>query len=248
MDLVWWKLEMESKHLLNQNKQTLIRNQLPELCSKLQFCFTQISFNFVSTSIDRHRPGAEFNFRLNLLRSVIPKQEFNYTSKGLLINSYLTKIDSLDSRDFSNSFSDLISTEATMNSGEMVWIVLSKGRVGSYRAVSTSPSGQLKTEKPTFVVTRRTNDHMNGEAKTFIACTELFYFSVRFSPFRFSFHRHFPHDYIFGSAARKGIKQIDIFFSSFRQSFSIVRKIATTVNSTARLMQNRNETKTFELC
>lgn len=106
---IWFdgNLEMESKHSLNQNKQILIRNQLPELCSKLQFRFTQISFNFVSTSIDRHRPGAEFNFRLNLLRSVIPTQEFNYTSRGLLINSYLTKIDSLDARDFSNSFSDL---------------------------------------------------------------------------------------------------------------------------------------------
>lgn len=136
---IWFdgNLGMESKHLLNQNRQILFRNQLPELCTKLRFRLTQISFNFVSTSIDRHRPGAEFNFRLNLLRNVIPKQEFNYTSKGLLTNSYLTKIDA--------RFCQLFLGPA-MNSGERVWIVLSKGRTGSYRAVSTSPSGQLKTE------------------------------------------------------------------------------------------------------
>lgn len=52
-----------------------------------------------------------------------------------------------------------------------------------------------------------------------IACTKTI-FSVRFSPFRFIFHRNFPHDYtlfysviFFLATTRKGIKLIDIFFS-----------------------------------
>lgn len=99
----------------------------------------------------------------------------------------------------------------------------------------------LKSQPFSLLTIRMTT--WTEKQETFIACSELFYFSVRFSPFRFSFHRHFPHDYIFGSTARKGIKQIDIFF--FHKVFQLPWKLRRRWSLSHE--RSQNETKSSEL-